>query len=448
MHANALAHAVIVRETQSLMTRIDRIRAFALQETMVLAAALSVDAQTAIERHVEQGKRQLAEQVRAFLRWLESPAGRAAPADDAQRRFTFVRLRFNAVLAQFDIFSEAMSQRSEADTGVWLSGLDAVARDALALPGYFAAPPVICYLARGPGAAIRRARTRLPGGDENPVAVVRVPRERMIGAGLASSLIHEVGHQGAAMLNLVESLRLQFAALPGPHAGVDGTAWQLWGRWLSEIIADMWAVAKVGIASTNGLIGVVSLPRAFVFRTNADDPHPTPWIRVKLSAAIGHALYPHPQWERVRAVWDALYPLRGLDSERLALIQALERSLPRFVGFLVGHRPATLQGKPLHEVMGTRERQPEALAAMLQDWHTKPDAMRQVSPSLAFAVIGQARNDATISPEHEASVLADLLKHWALHSALNTSASCRVHNHLERVLPTAANANYPTHVVV
>jgi hypothetical protein len=35
-----------------------------------------------------------------------------------------------------------------------------------------------------------------------------------------------------------------------------------------------------------GLMAVVSLPRAFVFRLDARDPHPVPWIRVKLSAAV------------------------------------------------------------------------------------------------------------------------------------------------------------------
>ena len=58
-----------------------------------------------------------------------------------------------------------------------------MAADALRLSdGYFEAPPVVCYLDRGHGAAIRRARTRLPGGGESPVAIVRVPRERMIGS--------------------------------------------------------------------------------------------------------------------------------------------------------------------------------------------------------------------------------------------------------------------------
>src|SRR6202011_6236091 len=117
-----------------------------------------------------------------------------------------LRLRFNAVLSQLELFNQVITQRSESEQGLWLSGLDVVWSDALALPGYYEAPPIICYLDRGVGAAIRRARTRMPGGGENPVAVIRVPRERMIGSGIASSLIHEVGHQAAALLGLVPSL--------------------------------------------------------------------------------------------------------------------------------------------------------------------------------------------------------------------------------------------------
>ena len=82
---------------------------------------------------------------------------------------------------------------------------------------------------------------------------------------------------------------------------------------ISEIVADLWAVAKVGITSTIGLIAVVSLPRAFVFPINLEDPHPAPWIRVMLSAAIGQALYPDPPWARLSELWESFYPLKGLD---------------------------------------------------------------------------------------------------------------------------------------
>ena len=187
---------------------------------------------------------------------LAEGAGQRQRASDeeAQRRFAILRLKFNVALVQFDTFADVVTQRSENETGVWLSGLDVVAADALALPGYYDAPPVICYLDRDIGAAIRRARTRMPGGGENPVAIIRIPRERMIGTGIASSLVHEVGHQAAALLDLVDSLRPALRQMQR-----DGTpaqlVWKLWERWISEIVADFWSVARVGIAATLGLIG-------------------------------------------------------------------------------------------------------------------------------------------------------------------------------------------------
>src|SRR5262249_54984752 len=159
-------------------------------------------------------------------------------------------------------------------------------------------PPVVCYLDRGFGAAIRRARTRLPGGGQTPVAIIRIPRERMVGSGIASSLVHEVGHQAAALLDLVNPLRLR-AQTERRNAGRHDRAWQLWESWMSEMVADFWSVAMIGVGSTLGLMGVVTLPRAFVFRTAADDPHPMPWVRVQLSCALGNALYPDPQWARI-----------------------------------------------------------------------------------------------------------------------------------------------------
>jgi hypothetical protein len=282
---------------------------------------------------------------------------------------------------------------------------------------------VICYLDRGIGAAIRRARTRLPGGGDNPVAVVRVPRERMIGAGIASSLIHEVGHQAAALLDLVNSLRPVLKGLQ-VGAGRSSIAWQLWERWISEIVADLWSVARVGVASTLGLMGVVGLPRPFVFRLNLDDPHPIPWIRVKLSCALGRALYPHPQWERIAALWDAYYPLDGLDARRQEILTLLQEHMPGFVSLLINHRPKALHGRSLLEVLDTAERQPARLQSLFRSWRRLPPLMYRAPPSLVFAVLGQARADGRLSPENESELLGKLLTHWALRSTLDVSAAC------------------------
>lgn len=425
MSAHSQALAWLAQEARALLTRLALVKPFVVQESMVPAAALLPPAQIAIEAYLITGRRRLRDLGLAYLGWLHGADARAADPVEAQRRFTLLRLQFNAVLMQFDLFHAVLTQRSETDTGIWLSGLDVASADALELPGgYYELPPVICYLDRGLGAAIRRARTRLPGGGENPVAIVRVPRERMVGSGIASSLFHEVGHQAAALLDLVPSLR---PVLEGrQRSGLDAATWKLWNLWISEIVADLWSVACAGIGSTLGLMGVVGLPRPFVFRMNLEDPHPMPWIRVKLSSAMGNALYPHPQWGRLSEIWESFYPRDGLDPKTRDVIAGLEAAMPEFVALLVNHRPQLLRGRSLVEALEVQARQPAQLVSLYRRWQKMPALMYRTAPTLAFAVLGQARHDGALSPEDESVILSKLLNHWALRATLDMSGACAV----------------------
>lgn len=426
---------MLEQEARALLTRLAAIKPFALQESMLPAANLLPTSQVAIERFLGSGRRRLRVLVNEFLQWLQSAQRSPHGAEEAQRKFTLLRLRFNAVLTQFDLFDNVITQRSESPIGVWLSGLDVASADALQLQQrFFQAPPIICYLDRGTGAAIRRARTRLPGGGSNPVAIIRVPRERMVGSGIASSVFHEVGHQAAALLGLVESLRPELRAMAQQNPR-DARAWALWERWISEIVADFWSVARVGVAATMGLMAVVSLPRAFVFRLDERDPHPMPFIRVKLSAALGAALYPQAMWRRLVELWDSYYPSRGLDAGHHDVVAMLERTIPGLVTLLVHHRPAALRGASLAETLDLPELQPGQLRVHLRRWRSEPKEMYDVRPILAFAAIGQGRADDTISPEEESLVLGKLLTHWALTSTLEAASQCQSN------APVDANGN-------
>ena len=413
---------MLEQESRAMLTRLARVKPFVLQESMLPAAGLMPASQSAIENYLSGGRRQLHALVDGFLGWLRSPHTQGADAEQAQRRFTLLRLRFNTVLTQFDLFNNVITQRSENETGVWLSGMDVASADALTLrTPYFDPPPVICYLDRSMGAAIRRARTRLPGGGKNPVSIVKMARERMVGYGIASSLFHEVGHQAAALLDLVDSFRavLRATRKARPH---EDDAWRLWDRWISEILADFWGVGWAGIASTMGLIGTVSLPKAFVFRVNEDDPHPAPWIRVKLSAAIGNELFPQPLWHSMARMWEVCYPLEDLGDERTRLLQSLDRTIPHMVRLLVEHRPAALHGSSIPEVLDVRERQPARLRMLLSRWREMPADMYAARPTMCFAVIGQARADGRLSPEEESVIIGKLLTYWALRSTLQAAA--------------------------
>jgi hypothetical protein len=441
MTTDPFALWMLVQEARALLTRLARVKPFALYEPMVPAAGISPLAQTAIERHLAEGRRELRGRVRNFLEWLHGPEGQRASPAEQQRRFTFLRLRFNAVLSQFDLFADVLTQRSEHETGVWLSGLDVVAADALSLPDYYPSPSVVCYLDRGVGAAIRRARTRLPGGGDNPVAIIRVPRERMVGSGIASSLVHEVGHQAAALLDLVDSLRLELRRRAG-------NIWRLWERWISEIVADFWAVGRVGITSTLGLLSVVSLPSFFVFRINTDDPHPTPWVRVMLSCAIGQAMFPHPQWARLAACWQAFYPVQSTNDEVRAVIGELLQTMPEFVALLTNHRPPSLRGRTLLDVLRAPGLEADRLLTILDQWRSEPRRIRDASPTLVFAVCGQARVAGRLGAYEESRLLTRLITRWALRSTEDITALCAQRSDADaprRVRPLPETASVPAH---
>src|SRR5215813_15409537 len=136
MPIGPLAARILEEEARALMTRLDRIKPFALLEPMVPAASLFPNAQSAIERTMIEGRRELRRLISSFLAWL-ARSKPSATAEQAQRRLSILRLRFHAVLNEFDMFSDAITQRSEQDNGPWLSGLDIVAADALALPGRY-----------------------------------------------------------------------------------------------------------------------------------------------------------------------------------------------------------------------------------------------------------------------------------------------------------------------
>src|SRR5262249_22971179 len=130
MNASPYAYWMLEQEARALLTRLARVKPFVLNEPMLLAASLLPTARIAIERFLATGRRALKQRVEDFMGWLRH-AGRSTSPAEAQRRFTFLRLRFNAVLTQLDLFNDVITQRSESETGVWLSGLDVVSADAL-----------------------------------------------------------------------------------------------------------------------------------------------------------------------------------------------------------------------------------------------------------------------------------------------------------------------------
>ncbi len=393
---------------------------FDLHMTTLPAASVSGAARRLIDDFVERGRSDTDQRIAAYVSWLVGGAGDATD-EIAQRRLTTIRMHAGSMLSRFDLYADVMTQRSEHRVGIWLAGLEAAAEEALQVDR-IEAPPVVCYLDRGAGAAIRRARTRLPGGEMNPVALVRIPRERMIGSGVASSLVHEVGHQGMALLDTVNSIRPVLSGLETQDSG----PWSLWGTWINEILADFWSVARVGPSAVLGMMSVVSVPRAFVFRIATDDPHPFPYARVRLACVMAQELYPHRQWAHLDSIWRRLYPLAGLDARAVATIRDLERTMPALARLIAEHRPRRLAGKSLREALVCRCRAPAKLLRTVTEWADDDKAALTAKPCRALAVLGQAKLCNRLTAAAETRLLERLLTHWALtRSRRNTEVCAR-----------------------
>ena len=209
---------------------------------------------------------------------------------------------------------------------------------------FFAVPPVVCYLDRDVGAAIRRARTRMPGGGSNPVAIIHIPRERMVGTGVASSLMHEVGHQAAALLDL-EQVPAADVARPAARYRVGGNPAGSFGNGGSPRSPPISGRSPESASPRPSALSASSACRAHSSSAQRQRPAPVPLDSRQLSGAIGAALYPDPQWRQLSATWEAFYPPSGLGQETQALLEALQASMPAFVAVLINHRPKALRGR-------------------------------------------------------------------------------------------------------
>ena len=420
------AKALLMHEVHALRARLESVKPFSMHMPMVMAAAISPTAMTAVEEHVSACSQRLRDHISDYVNWLLSEEGKSAPPAIAQRKYTSLRLLFASMLSHFEIFADTITQRSEHDYGVWLSGLDVLAEEALTFPGApYQVPPVICYLDRAIGGAIRRYHTRLPGGANNPVTIIRVPRERMIGSGIAASIVHECGHQVAALLKMNEPLKAELKSRSAEISD-DPQVVAAFIRWLPEIVSDFWSVGRLGIAASLGVMTVVSLPPRYVIRIDPNGTHPVPWIRVKLSAAMGNELYPDLQWETLSAVWEQLYPLHTTDEQCSERMRRMERALPVVAQLIADHCPNMLAGRSLRDVLPARTRRPADLRRRFEAWEKGGRKVLDEEPTAVFAITGQAKFDGRLPTQEESRFLNQCLRRWALRRALDTGAKCAV----------------------
>ena len=100
-------------------------------------------------------------------------------------------------------------------------------------------------------------------------------------------------------------------------------------------------------------------------------------------------------------------------------IERLEQGLPAMADLMASHRSAALGGHQLADLMPLQERRPEQLLALHRAWKDDVGVLTRQSPTLVFAVLGQARAMGLVDPVDESRVLSDVLTAWAVRSSLD-----------------------------
>ena len=57
------------------------------------------------------------------------------------------------------------------------------------------------------------------------------------------------------------------------------------------------------------------------------------------------------EWRQLATVWESFYPARGLRPELADAVAGLQSTMPELVRTVLGHRPSSLRGQALGEVV-------------------------------------------------------------------------------------------------
>jgi len=316
-----------------------------------------------IRRHLSTVVSQLAREGE-LLRGAFAAA--VSPADllKARRQLLNFRNRYSRVEMTLMFFADAINTRTNPKVSGYLKAYDilayrsmAILLDQLSKP----TPSALSYFEKGIGAAVLRANLRLwDGTGVNPVAAIKITHHNLL---RNTALIHEAGHQAAAVVGWNEELASKLAdGLTGAPDGVAGA----WASWASEIGADAFAFVHTGYAAVAALHDVLAAEDAVVFRHTPGDPHPISYIRVLLGVEMCRQFYDAGPWDDLAQAWVTLYALPKAPGDTRALLEASLAVLPSIVRITLREPMRAFQGRSLAALINPDRVKPAALLAMEQ----------------------------------------------------------------------------------
>lgn len=265
--------------------------------------------------HFEAANRRLAaidREVRRRLVGLRRTWERTPPAD-VLVDVALVEREVDRARRAFGLFFEIFTQRGSAFAPT-LAAHDVIAADCYqavraAAPRLFSGPLLkpICYMEHGYSPATLRRGVQLSRllGEANPFPLVRIPWDR--DNPWQPVFLHEVAHNLQADLGIwQENQRATASRMLTTFR--DPVLASVYGRWHKEIFADLAAILLGGAEAAWGMAMFLAhpAPRTMTFRAGGD--HPTAYLRVHILCEMLRRLGLTAAAQRLRRVWDTLYP--------------------------------------------------------------------------------------------------------------------------------------------
>jgi hypothetical protein len=293
-------------------------------------------------------------------------------AADTLAELSALRLRLLAYRKEYlsvetiaDFYGDAINTRTSERLAGYLRACDFLAArsmNVILAPLGKKGPPVLTYVDRGAGASILKAGLKLwDGRSSSPVAAIKIVRHNLQ---RPTSLLHETGHQIAAILGWNEELA---AALHNALRPRSPELAALWSSWASEIAGDAFAFGHTGFASLAALHDVLATDTATVLGIVPYDPHPVSYLRVLLGRELCRRFFGSGVWDPLARAWVATHSLQATGASEAAVLEGSKELLPLIVDVVFEKRFPAFGGKALSDLLDPTRVRPDALAALELD---------------------------------------------------------------------------------
>ncbi|HTB97000.1 MAG TPA: hypothetical protein VK716_08310 [Terracidiphilus sp.] len=258
----------------------------------------------------------------------------------------------------WDFYFELFGQR-QGKYGEWLLSCDRIAMDCyqaaytgLGVARSVPAPPPFCYMKTGfaPATIRRGIPVRRIGKQLNPFPLVQLPYHRLVNPWTLGAVMHEVSHNLQTDLGLSRDIPRK-VGLKLLKADVGRFVSSVWVRWNREMFADMSALLLGGPEVVGSLMDVIGRAPAAVFGFNPTGPHPTPYLRLLISAEMLRRMGFKTEADQYAKAWTRIYPNPHFGSIPKQMIQTFPKACAIAVDAMCYQPYPSLGDKSLSELI-------------------------------------------------------------------------------------------------